>query len=212
MSFNSSFTKLSMRQQVKEKLSWMNDREWRESAINSHLIEQLKIQTGTWACYRALSSEPSLLEATTKATHLKWVWPVVVAEDVSQSANSEASGQMIFRELLFQNNIPQWQQGPFSTWEPKPGGVEFIASELDGFLVPGLAFDLKGHRLGRGRGYYDRALITVQSELQKQVRMNKREIPMWGISFDCQLFETVPVEDHDVMMTGIITESGWQEV
>ena len=54
-------------------------------------------------------------------------------------------------------------------------------------LVPGLAFDARGYRLGRGAGHYDRLLPTLRPDA-----------PRWALALDCQLVEGLPIEPHDV--------------
>lgn len=70
------------------------------------------------------------------------------------------------------------------------------ADEIDLFLIPGLAFDRHGYRLGMGGGHYDRYLTQV------------RNAPKWGMCFEVQLLESLPHEAHDVRMDRLITESG----
>ena len=65
---------------------------------------------------------------------------------------------------------------------------------VDCILVPGVAFDQKGNRMGRGKGYYDRFLC--QTYIYKV-----------GICFDFQLLECIPSEETDIPMDEIITES-----
>lgn len=60
-------------------------------------------------------------------------------------------------------------------------------------IIPGLAFDLKGYRLGRGKGFYDRYLMK-----DKMVRI--------GVAWSKQLLENVPSEKHDQKMDFIVTE------
>lgn len=68
--------------------------------------------------------------------------------------------------------------------------------EVGLLLVPGLAFDRAGYRLGRGGGYYDRLLGNVPRAV------------CHGICFDLQLVPEVPVESHDEPMGTIVTELG----
>ena len=70
---------------------------------------------------------------------------------------------------------------------------EIKKEDVDLIIVPGVGFDKNGHRLGYGYGYYDRFLENV-------------EIPAIGLAFDFQIFEKLPVYDHDVRMKKIITE------
>lgn len=65
-------------------------------------------------------------------------------------------------------------------------------------LVPGLAFDRRGGRLGRGAGYYDRALAVVEGTLDRP--------RLIGVGFAFQFVESIPVSSIDVRMDGIVTE------
>ncbi len=76
----------------------------------------------------------------------------------------------------------------------EPDGDEAITPErLDLILVPGLAFDRTGGRLGYGAGYYDRFLPRCTGMIA-------------GLAAECQLAEHVSVQAHDVPMHRIITE------
>jgi 5-formyltetrahydrofolate cyclo-ligase len=81
--------------------------------------------------------------------------------------------------------------------EPKPQRTQAMAPEaFDLALVPGVAFDLSGGRLGFGAGFYDRLL-----------RRLPRHIPTVGMAFDCQVIPRLPSQPHDVMLEVIVTES-----
>lgn len=76
----------------------------------------------------------------------------------------------------------------------EPVGEAFTDYDsIDLIVVPGVAFDQKGNRLGRGKGYYDRLLPQIPSAYKA------------GICFPFQLVEEVPAEPHDVCMDIIIT-------
>lgn len=84
------------------------------------------------------------------------------------------------------------QKGPYGVWEPvnkKP----FNLGLLDLVVVPGLAFDKKGSRLGRGKGYYDRFLTRIP-----------KEATSIGIAFDFQVMPSVPTTPKDVNVQKII--------
>lgn len=67
-------------------------------------------------------------------------------------------------------------------------------------LVPLVAFDARGHRIGYGAGYYDRAIAALHA---------KGILPrLIGVAFDCQEVERVPDEPHDVRLSEMLTESG----
>lgn len=64
---------------------------------------------------------------------------------------------------------------------------------IDLAIIPGVAFDVTGHRLGRGKGYYDKLLPNISAHKA-------------GICFSFQLIEEVPTEDFDICMDTIITQ------
>lgn len=82
--------------------------------------------------------------------------------------------------------------GQFSIREPHNNCVEIPSREIDLVLVPGIAFDLQGRRLGRGKGFYDRLL-----EKFRGLKI--------GIAFDEQIVGEVPKESHDIRMDFILT-------
>jgi len=89
---------------------------------------------------------------------------------------------------------PQTDVGPgqFGIREPKAGCPEIPLERVGLVLVPGVAFDLRGGRLGRGRGFYDRLLAQVQGT-------------KCGVAFDEQIVEAVPTGKLDVQMDFILT-------
>ncbi len=101
---------------------------------------------------------------------------------------------MVFRELV--RGAPLVAMG-FGTFGP-----DATAEVLDPavMLVPLAAFDARGHRIGYGGGFYDRAI-------ERLVGAGKPP-RLIGIAFDCQEVERVPEEPHDVMLAEILTESG----
>jgi len=69
--------------------------------------------------------------------------------------------------------------------------------EVDLFVVPGLAFDRHGGRLGYGKGYFDRLLSDARPDAL-----------LAAVAFECQLFDAVPMLPHDVCVDLVITEAG----
>ena len=108
----------------------------------------------------------------------------------------------LFRLKTLNELIPQ----VLGILEPKPElrsdpNRRVSPNELALVLTPGLAFDRRGGRLGRGAGYYDRFFTRIDSEREKPV-------PKFALTFDCQILSQIPVESHDVRLNGMITESG----
>lgn len=85
------------------------------------------------------------------------------------------------------------QQGSFGIYEAcTPIWQNY--SLIDMALIPGVAFDEKGQRLGRGRGYYDRLLAHPHFS----------NIPLIGLAYRFQQINQVPCESHDLKMTEVI--------
>jgi len=88
--------------------------------------------------------------------------------------------------------------GKFGIREPVEGCEEVALKRLDLILAPGLAFDLHGRRLGRGKGIYDRLLATASGT-------------SCGVAFDEQIVGGIPVEEHDIHVNRILTPTRWIE-
>jgi 5-formyltetrahydrofolate cyclo-ligase len=101
---------------------------------------------------------------------------------------------IVFRELV--RGAEMIDMG-FGTAGPGPE-ADVLDPAL--MLVPLAAFDGRGHRIGYGAGYYDRAITRL---IERGLRPR-----LIGIAFDCQRVEAVPDEAHDVALDAILTESG----
>jgi 5-formyltetrahydrofolate cyclo-ligase len=108
---------------------------------------------------------------------------------------SEAPG----RRLIFQtlHSDGELEPGPYGVLQPRHDIEKIADFELPSVvIVPGLAFDPEGNRLGWGAGYYDRFLAGEGAGL-----------PSIGLAFDCQVMEQLPRGPHDVPVNFLITES-----
>jgi len=77
----------------------------------------------------------------------------------------------------------------------EPTGPEFTDLErVEMIIVPGVAFDRTGNRMGRGRGFYDRLLKSTPRAFKV------------GVAFNFQMVDRVPTEDFDVPMDAVLTE------
>jgi 5-formyltetrahydrofolate cyclo-ligase len=104
-------------------------------------------------------------------------------------------------ELFHLADMNELVEGAYKILEPKPELRQLPdkvvrPEELDLVMVPGTAFDLRGGRMGQGKGYYDRLLATA-----------RKNAPLAGIAFDCQIFDEIPVAPHDVFMDVVLTET-----
>ena len=173
----------------------MNKKELRQSirtAKKQHTAEELQKQSAT--IMQKLAEHPRFLaaekvmlyaslpdEVETLAFIEAWrhrktlVLPTVVGDDIIPV---ELADDTIFAEGNF--HIPEPQNHPYT-------------GDFDLIVVPGMAFDAEGHRLGRGRGYYDRFLA-----LHPQVHTI-------GLCFDFQFVPEIPCEAHDRIIDEILT-------
>lgn len=97
---------------------------------------------------------------------------------------------------LIENPQEDLRIGHYGIKEPKDVCMRFVGLEqIDLILVPGVAFDKKNNRLGRGQGYYDRFLSAVPAS-----------IPAFGLAFDFQIVDGLPrPQKHDVKVSRVIT-------
>lgn len=107
------------------------------------------------------------------------------------------------RELLevywVQDPVQDLQVGTWGIREPRPGRCARVElAVIDFVLVPGLAFDRRGGRLGYGGGFYDKLLAESLSPCA------------WLVAgaFESQMVEKVPVDEHDMPMDVVVTENG----
>lgn len=94
----------------------------------------------------------------------------------------------------FENGI---KCGAYNIREPKPDcSPEINIKDIDVVIVPAVAYDINGFRLGYGGGFYDRFLENIRDDAVTI-----------GIAFDLQIFDEIPKEPHDAQLDYIITES-----
>lgn len=87
------------------------------------------------------------------------------------------------------------EKGPYGIYQPKKRFMrKVLLKDIDLIIVPGLAFDRSGNRLGRGGGYFDRFLA----------KFKKRNVPMFGLAFKFQVLKQLANFPHDVPITKLI--------
>lgn len=101
--------------------------------------------------------------------------------------------RMVFVQV---DELEALTRGAFGVFEPQRGVVT-DAGDLDMMVVPGIAFDRTGHRLGYGKGFYDRELHSVGFSGV-----------LIGLCFDFQLLDRLPSEQHDIPVAHLVTELG----
>ncbi|GFN29808.1 5-formyltetrahydrofolate cyclo-ligase [Paenibacillus xylaniclasticus] len=131
---------------------------------------------------------------------VEWCWRSGIA---TAAPRCEPDGQTM---------TPYWirswddlKPGAYGIREPDPAAATACGSVYvpDAVIVPGLAFDRQGGRLGYGAGYYDRYYYALQSS----VRAGSGK-PAWlGFAYEEQLLESIPTDGHDAFMDAVVTDS-----
>jgi 5-formyltetrahydrofolate cyclo-ligase len=103
-------------------------------------------------------------------------------------------------ELFHFEHMDELSVGMYKILEPKPelrtiAAKQVDVVELDLIMVPGVAFDRRGGRTGHGKGYYDKLLEHARPET-----------PLVALAFECQMFDEIPMQSHDVFMDAVVTE------
>ena len=103
-------------------------------------------------------------------------------------------------ELFKLDSMDELEIGMYKILEPR-AELRGLAEKqvnvelLDLIMVPGVGFDRRGARTGHGKGYYDKLLQHARSNT-----------PLVALAFECQMFDEIPMADHDIFMDKIITE------
>jgi 5-formyltetrahydrofolate cyclo-ligase len=122
----------------------------------------------------------------------------LVKSDLSSGKTVVVPKTDIKKKKIILSKLDSWddlKEGSYHILEPKKEKIhEIDFHDIDIIIVPGVAFDLKGNRLGHGKGYYDKLLFTAKDKLKI------------GLAFENQIVDQIPTEKHDVLMDKIVTE------
>ena len=103
-------------------------------------------------------------------------------------------------ELFHLEDNDELAIGMYKILEPKAelrtvDSKKVDVKEIDLIIVPGVAFDRRGGRTGHGKGYYDKML--------EHARLGT---PLVALAFECQMFDEIPMQEHDIYMDKVVTE------
>lgn len=181
--------KSEMRQRMKKRVLEFTQFSEAEKKINLVLFQFLQSATspkngGPWAAYRSMGfqqAEVSIDEGVKRSTHLNWAFPV--CDDKG----------LLFKSASIEKS--RWVKNSLGVFEPSVDAGDVSIEKLAGLLIPGVAFDRRGGRLGKGLGFYDRALANFTG-----IKV--------GICLSIQLADELSfLESHDVRMDWVITEN-----
>lgn len=139
---------------------------------------------GTIAAFIAMRDEVDVGPLFERLPGWRWVLPRVESD----------------RSLTFRDRDVPWETHRHGMQQPIDRGTVVPIHEIDMILVPGLAFDETGARLGRGAGYYDRVLAS-----------RRADCTAIGVTIESKVIGSVPMLDHDRRVDLLATESGVRE-
>jgi 5-formyltetrahydrofolate cyclo-ligase len=104
-------------------------------------------------------------------------------------------------ELFHLESMDELEIGMYNILEPavhlrQEQSKRIEVTDLDLIMVPGVGFDSRGGRTGMGKGYYDKCLEHARPDST-----------IVAVCFDCQIFDEIPVQSHDIYMDKVITET-----
>jgi 5-formyltetrahydrofolate cyclo-ligase len=182
--------KMAIRSQIRVELKKMTPEE--RSTASAEIRRRLESQE-VWRNAKTILFYAPLPEEVD-------VWPLLVDALVSGRTVllprfvGEDNGYVICHVEDVERDM---RSGKFGVREPLEICARNSLNHLDLILAPGIAFDLNGHRLGRGKGYYDRLLAMLTG-------------PKCGAAFDQQIVSQIPVEPHDIRLNCILTPTRWR--
>jgi 5-formyltetrahydrofolate cyclo-ligase len=162
--------------------------DWQAGDKGPEMLSALKVRRpGVIAVYRALGSEMDARPLSDVLAKLGWTIALPVCEEIG--------APVTFRVWKPGDRLTQDAAGVMAPLMSAP------VADPDIVMVPLLAFDWRGGRLGQGEGYYDRTLAALRAS---------RDRPFVGLAFSGQEVEEVPTEIHDEKLDAVLTERGYR--
>lgn len=182
--------KQELRNRIKlERLNHHPDLKIQKDFTISRKISRLKefISAQNILFYMPIHGEVSLLSLFEKNKNTK----IFILPKVNEKSKTLS--------LYAINELKELTNGSYNIPEPTIKHKEIKDENIDLVLVPGVVFSKDGHRIGFGKGYYDRLLKTLKC-------------PKIGIAYDFQIVENILGEPHDVPMDIIVSENQFIKV
>ncbi len=179
-------TKEELRQTIRARLAKLKDAPTKSVEACEFLLSLKEMQEArTLLLYVSKEGELS--------THQLIQWLLVQSDRRVCVPAYEEKRQRYFASEL-KNFARDLEVGKFGILEPRAEAERPVPwDEISAVIVPGLAFDKQGNRLGRGGGHFDAMLPQIRG-----VKI--------GLAFDCQIVDSLPMEEHDVPVDIVVTE------
>ena len=183
-------SKEALRREMRAHGATLAERETASTALSERLHSlDCWQQAGGVLFFAPLSDEPNIYSSIQRALN----------EGKRSALLRFKPREQLFEPVAIINPERDLVAGHFGVREPASHCPILSMNQLDLLLVPGLAFDSRGGRLGRGKGFYDRLLAGSHGI-------------KCGISFEWQLVESVPTEAHDAILDCIVTPTRWMKI
>lgn len=156
------------------------------------LPEYRQAQVAMWYidCRSETRTKPQLMEEVERQER-KIIVPYCTTDE-----NGENKLGLWWLQSMDEMVVGKWNilEPPRDRWGDPEKEVE--PHELDIIMVPGVGFDRRGGRMGNGQGYYDRLLEQARPDC-----------PLVALCYESQLFDMIPVAEHDIYMDKVVTEA-----
>jgi 5-formyltetrahydrofolate cyclo-ligase len=185
---NAQQAKVLLRQSLLQQRQALSRPEWqqRSQRLAQHLQTYLAQQPAKVVlAYISTRQEPDLSAVFTELSHLIWGLP-------------RCQGQALCWHLWSSTQPQPLVRGKYNILEPAPDWPTLAPAQVDLILVPAVACDHQGYRLGYGGGYYDRLLAQPAWQ----------NIPTVGIVFDFAYLPHLPHANWDIPLGAVCTEAG----
>lgn len=152
-----------------------DQKKYQSILIQNNLKQVLQPEQGLWLAFQNLSDEPEI-NWNDVSDKIEWAFP-----------------KLQEKNLDYIKSVNSFKKSALGFAEPE-NGIKIELQDIQGVILPGVAFDHQGHRLGRGKGFYDRALAEFAGL-------------KYGVCFENSFYKEVPHESHDIQCDKIITSS-----
>jgi 5-formyltetrahydrofolate cyclo-ligase len=172
-----------------------DDRAKASAAITAKLIAHPAYAKAR--CVMAYASFGDEFDTAALLNHVLQTGKVLVLPRIEKSTR-----QLVLHKVSALNDLVT---GKWNIREPRVDAPSAELNEVDFALIPGLAFDRHGGRLGYGGGYYDK-LLSVTASVNK-THSETPALARLSAAFSCQIVDATPMTPHDVYISTIITEN-----
>ena len=185
---------MDIRQKLRRKRNALSDKRRfsKDLALSVHLEKWLKsAYSKNIAAYLANDGEVGLEHWLQTTQALLWL------------PAKDASGAVEFRQAPSELRVNNLETGFWKTLQPKADSRKINPMDLDLVLVPCVAVDADGNRLGRGKGHYDSIFGNL-----KNLPAESRAPFLLGVSYEFQRIKKLKPKSWDLRLNGLITEKG----